>query len=273
MEPSRRHIELWAQVAVDEGWAGEWVEGAIFPRELVAFLAMCEELGVRNIVESGRQDGFSTMAFARYAEEHGGRVISIDLEDDRDRAARCRARLARFDVIEYRTGQAFSLLGSALRDASNAPTALCVDGPKGFVALGMLLAAARYPHVLLLTQHNLAEGTPERRLVERRVALPTHYESYSTVGGAAWDRLSSAEFARGQSLGAVRDLHASSLAMIPLPPTSRWRLVRTLSLRCRFVQPPFVALMWRWGRDDAVRIAYLAGILPRWLLTRLRGSR
>src|SRR5712691_8115121 len=69
-------MERWARIALDDDWVGSWLEGAIFPTEIVFFLASCEANGIRYIIESGRQDGYSTRILGEYARRTGVLVTS-----------------------------------------------------------------------------------------------------------------------------------------------------------------------------------------------------
>lgn len=242
--------ERWSRVALDAGWVEGWVEGAIFPRELVVFLAALDDLRIRLVVESGRQDGYSTAALGTWSTESGGRVVSVDLELDPERAEACRARLADYPAVEVLRGDAYELVGAALD--TDEPTALLVDGPKGFPALSMLLAAAQRPSVRLLAQHNLDPGLAETGLLERRTGRRLHYEDLG-LSGNAWRELGELELAFCRDAGAARSLEHSTLAIVPLDDVQRRRLWTTLDPRLSILQPPLVAVLWRAGRHRAVR--------------------
>lgn len=260
-------MEKWAAKATETGWAAAWVEGAIFPRELAAFLAVCEQEGVDSIIECGRQDGYSTRIVAEYCRARGGRVISIDLELEPARAAACRQRLADLDNIDYRTGDAFELFGCELAalGALARPFAVLMDGPKGFQAMSLLLAATDVEHLRVVAEHNLDWGSREQRLLTALSSGPTHYEEIVGAGvGPAWSRLASDELAHSQRSGAARRLDRSSLGILVLDDATRRRARRAASPSFALQQPPLIRALWRRGRyRDVARLARLSFGLQR----------
>lgn len=246
------HMEWWAATALEQDWVEGWVEGAIFPREMAMFLAWCDLLAIREIVESGRQDGYSTMLLARYATRSGGTVRSIDLELDPARAERCRTRLADFGDIAYYRGDAFRHLGAALRDARARPTAVLIDGPKSFHGLALLMASAGYGHVRLVGLHNLDPETPERDLLARALGRPTHHEDIGGSAGAAWIALGQRERAHLERCNARRRADRSTLGVGFLGRDARRRMLLTVHRRFLLQQPALLAALWHIHADAAV---------------------
>ena len=158
---SMESLEAWAGHALRESWVDKWVEGAIFPREMVFFLSVCELNGVVNIIESGRQDGYSTRILGFYARKHGGLASSIDMESDRKRAFRCRLELCGNPYLSLLRVECRSLLGPLLFSDTAVPTAVLIDGPKGYLAMGLLLAASAFPWVKVGAMHNLGLESKE----------------------------------------------------------------------------------------------------------------
>lgn len=235
-------IEKWATRAIDDNWVGKWTDGAIFPRELVYFLATCEARGVERIIESGRLDGFSTECLAAY-----GDVVSIDWDEPRfhDRLVAGDARLAGLANVDLRIGDAMVLLGRAVME-DRRPTAVMIDGPKGYAALGLNLAAGTFRHVRVLGQHNLDPGERCTEYLKRLVG-PVHYEYDPRVEGDAWDALGRAE----KALTSGRSLDRSSLAVW----TRRtWRVVRFTG-GFRRAQPLYFAVTWRLSFQSPSRQA------------------
>lgn len=252
MQQLKERVEHWATIAIERNWSSQWVEGAIFPRELVALLASCDSLGVRRIVESGRQDGYSTMVLGQWAESVSGRVVSIDLEVDPVTAQACRARLESFGGVELRKGDAFELVGAALV-STDEPTALLLDGPKGHPALSMLFAGASLPHLRLLAQHNLDPGLSETELLQARAGRELFYEDLGLDGMPNWDRLGDLELEELAVKEAVRSLDHSTLAMVRLDAADRQRLATTKAVQLSLLQPQLVARMWRLGAHRTLR--------------------
>lgn len=247
--PFWQHAETWAQRALESGWVEKWVEGAIFPREMVAFLATCEEQRVVDVVESGRQDAYSTLILADYARAHAGRLVSIDLELDAERDLRGREPLQGFAEVKFCKGDATRELGRQVAGLRG-PTAVLIDGPKHLMALTLNFAAASFPAVRVVAQHNLIEGAQDRALFAQRARSAVFYEDMPGTPGPYWDKLTAAETSHCVAVGAARSLERSSLGIAVVQ--DRRRLMRTVSPRLGFSQPALVALCWRLGWFGAV---------------------
>jgi hypothetical protein len=241
-----RSVERWARIALDDGWVSGWVEGAIFPTELVFFIASCEAIGIRYVVESGRQDGYSTRILGEFARRTDVRAASIDYEEDAERGRNCRARLQGYP-IDLRIGSAFELLGPMVHDAPAAPIALLLDGPKGFSAVSVTAAAAADPKVALISFHNLEPDKPYRYVLEKVADAPIFYEEVLGEGGENWSDLRQAELAYCTKLGAQRSLAHSTLGVLHVGEAERRKLRRLSGASFRFYQPPLVRLGWRFG--------------------------
>ena len=238
-------VERWAGVAVDQKWVSEWKPGAIFPREMVFFLAACEAAGVVNIVESGRQDGYSTELIGYYARSRGGLAHSVDLEADRERAERCRQRLAGQPNLVLLKGNSVAFFGPILTGDRAAPTALLVDGPKGHLAISMLLGASGFRWVRLGAIHNLNPGSAERGIFVRLSPGPHFYEEISGRVGDQWDALGLEEKAVCGGRQEGRSVERSSLGIMRFDGLNRARLVMTMHPRFRTWQPLRLFLKWR----------------------------
>lgn len=241
-----KSVERWARIALDDDWVAGWIEGAIFPTELVFFLASCEAIDVRYIVESGRQDGYSTRILGEFARRTGVFAASIDYEEDAERGRRCRARLAGYP-IDLRVGSAFELLGTMIRDAPAGPIALLIDGPKGFSAVSVTAAAAGNPKVALISLHNLDPGKGYRRVLEAVADGPIFYEEVLGEVGDSWSALRRAEAAHCAKIGTQRSLEHSTLGVIRVGETERRRLKHLSGASFKFYQPPLVRLGWHLG--------------------------
>jgi hypothetical protein len=239
-------VERWARIALDDDWVSGWVEGAIFPTELVFFIASCEAIGIHYVIESGRQDGYSTRILGEFARRTDVRAASIDYEEDAERGRNCRARLQGY-AIDLRIGSAFELLGSMVRDAPAAPIALLIDGPKGFSAVSVAAAAAADPKVALISLHNLDPGRGYRRVLETVADAPIFYEEVLGEIGENWSTLRQAETAHCARIGTQRSLAHSTLGVLHVGEAERRKLGRLSGASFRFYQPPLVRLGWRFG--------------------------
>jgi hypothetical protein len=219
---------FWAERVRSLG--APWFRGAIFPSEMVAFLAACDRAGIDAIVESGRQDGYSTAVLGDYAAVRGVPAVSIDLPSTPERGQRTRARLAGAPV-ELVDGNALLLLGEVV-PAGARRVALLVDGPKDEVANRLLLAAsARLPVALIgFHGHTIEEEERLEHARERREWFP-QLEMGDLRRGAAsaevralltWEE----ELVRGLDL-APRRLDRSNLALIEVRRRRSWPSLAT----------------------------------------------
>lgn len=247
-------LQHWSRRALDLGWVEAWVEGSIFPCEMVFFLARALERGVGTIVESGRQDGISTENLGHFARETGVRVVSVDLEEDAERAAACRRRLAPYP-LEIVKGNAFSEVPRAVAGGKGG-VALLIDGPKGFPALAMGFGCTVFPHVRTLAFHNLDMGGPLRPFVLERASRAPFYEDDVGEAGRAWADLRAHEERTLAQSGARRSLETSSLGVLDIDDATRARLTRGTDRRFLFNQPPLLAVGWKAGLFDQTRYLF-----------------
>lgn len=238
-------VEKWARAALDRNWASGWDHGAIYPREMVFFLAICEANGVSHIVESGRWNGYSTEFIGEYARERKGRADSVDVEAEKDRSDRCRQRLAGNPYLSLIRGDGRHLLGPLLLSSPTVPAAVLIDGPKDWTAVSLLLACARFEGVRVLAMHNLTPGGPVRERFRRLAPGPHFYEDLGADFGPHWRELERAEREVATTRGAARSLDVSSLGILQISGVSRRRLLWTVSPKFGWGQPLRFYLGWR----------------------------
>jgi len=238
-------LDKWSVIAGEEDWIGRWTQSAIYPTELVFFLAFCEGAGIKRMFESGRYEGYSTERLAAYAEREGADVHSVDLESFPDVAQRGRERLSRYRSVHLTKGNAFHVLGQVVQSHPDVPAALVVDGPKLFGAMSVLFAAAAFPWIRVIAMHNLdPREQPEAAAFFTRVAgRPRYFEDEATEADGPFARLRAAEIER-LSPQVKRPLDRSSLAVLKLDDAVRDRLRWTMDRRFGWHQPP--VLHWRW---------------------------
>ncbi len=242
-----RLLEKWAKIALAEGWVERWIEGAIFPSEMVFFLARCEECRITCFVESGRQDGYSTWILGQYARLERGRAYSIDHEADAERAERCREWLKDYPEVNLLTGDATLLLDKVVRKERESPLAILVDGPKGFWAMSLMFACARYKWVKLLSLHNLAHGDATRKYFKSLADEPVFYEEFMSMAPASWQQLKRAEVEFCSMHGGGRSLEHSSLGVMHVTDRVRSRLLSAFHSKFMLYQPRLIHLGWKLG--------------------------
>lgn len=243
-----------AAALVSDGYLSRWVEGSIFPSEMAFFLASCEVVGVTRVIESGRQDGYSTAILADWAGERGSKVISVDLEIEPERAAACRARLNNKQV-DLLKGSAYNCFAQTSFEQKSVPTAFLVDGPKGWPALSMMSASLTFG-TRLIAIHNLAQGLPTRDLFLRLGGPDVFYEDALSQGGPYWRSLLEKERKQLIEQGAARDLDCSSLGVLHLTDEIRREFASLKGSQYGLHQPSFVRALYRAGLFAAVPKLY-----------------
>ena len=227
------------------GYVEKWVEGAIFPSEMAFFLAKCAVEDVSVVVESGRQDGYSTEILGDWASRGERQVVSIDLEQDVERAAACRQRLARWPV-ELIKGSAYEEFGRWTKRKSPGRVGFLADGPKGWPAISMM-AAATTEQVKVVALHNLTVGSSERAFFEEIDGKSAFYESAIVDPGKRWVELRERELIVTRASEAARSLDVSSLGVMALDPQKRATFRNSWRSEFGLHQPAAVRAFWGMG--------------------------
>lgn len=192
--------------------------GAIFPSEMAYFLDVCQAQGIRTIIESGRENGYSTAIAAEYGANRGVRIISIDTDWNPTVSRRTEERLSRYPQLELIKGDSFYHLPATLRGVRS-PVALLIDGPKAHAAVYLSAAAAAWGKVRVIAHHNTPPGSAwhdhfaARFHEARRLEDSTIFHRPEFAGFRSWER----EVTRETS----RDLDNSSLVACALPANGR----------------------------------------------------
>jgi predicted O-methyltransferase YrrM len=230
--------------------------GAIFPSEMALFIQLCDETGVDGIVESGRQDGYSTGLLALYGERKEIPVVSVDYEDVAyaERTEACRTRLRRFSRLRLDVGDALERFPAVLRGLKAQRIALLVDGPKGHEAIYLSAAACARAPVALVAHHNTAPTMSwyshfafrfpgAQRLEESSLARSTGIEDFRK-----WERQVVAVDDRG-----LRGVDDTSLACSRLQPPAPSRSFLTGPSRVLSLRAWVCHLWWAAGCPGGVR--------------------
>ena len=148
----RRAIEA---VPRESGFKG------IGPRGMFFFYAAVRPLGPKQILESGRMRGESTLMLARCFPQ--ARIVSVEYDLDPTHAAIAEAKLRPYANAELLYGDSRELLPQRLQSGD----AVLIDGPKEFRALklALQLLATGKPCAVLI--HDFYRGQPARKFVER----------------------------------------------------------------------------------------------------------
>lgn len=254
-------LDEWAQVALNSGWCEEWQEGAIFPTEMVFFLAMCDAAKIRRVIESGRQDGYSTMILAEYGKRRHADVVSLDYESNSEQARKCHARMRGYSRLQLVKGDAhYSFAKHALSDNESALACL-MDGPKGKWAIALLLAAAGLRNTRIIALHNLDAGRRYTQIVRQRTRGPLFHECLEHNIESPWTRLRERERQACEEMGAVRSLDQSTLGVVSIDDGGWSGMARAFIPELFLYQPVLIRLLWRLGAMTLAFRLYIVSFL------------
>jgi predicted O-methyltransferase YrrM len=135
--------------------------GGIGPRGMFFFYATVRSFAPRQILESGRMRGGSTLMLARCFPQ--SRIVSVELDRDPTDAAIAEAKLKPYANVELLYGDSREILPARLQPGD----AVLIDGPKEFRALKFALRLLRTGKPCAALIHDFHQGQPARKFVER----------------------------------------------------------------------------------------------------------
>jgi predicted O-methyltransferase YrrM len=147
--------EAIADIPPEAGFGGIWES------ELLLFYAAAQPFAPKQILESGRARGKSTLVLARCFPQ--ARIVSVELDSASPNAAAAEAKLAPHQNVELVYGDSRQILPERLQRGD----AVLIDGPKDFRALELALGLLRTGKPSLIFVHDFPPRTPWRRFVER----------------------------------------------------------------------------------------------------------
>jgi hypothetical protein len=136
--------------------------GGIWESELLLFYAAVQPFAPKQILESGRARGKSTVVLARCFPET--RIVSVELDSASPNAAAAEAKLGPYDNVELVYGDSRQILPERLRQGD----AVLIDGPKDFRALQLALDLLCTGKPCAVFVHDFPPRAPWRRWVERQ---------------------------------------------------------------------------------------------------------
>lgn len=136
-------------------------ESGILLSEMFFFYCLVRPLHPRQILESGRDRGASTLMLALCFPD--ARIASIELNANSSNAAEALAKLAPYRNVECLFGDSRELLPKLLQPGDP----VMIDGPKDFRALKLALRLLGTGKPAMVFLHDFTEGLPVRRFVER----------------------------------------------------------------------------------------------------------
>ncbi len=203
-------------------WGIEWVTG-IYPGEMAAFLGLCEFVGVRSIIESGRgEHAYSTQILGEYSERTGVRIVSIDYKpiEEKDFAP----KLKRYKNLRCDHGDTYDVLPKAVYRLPG-PLALLIDGPKLQEATKISVVASMLFDVRVISHHNFPSDSTWGQEFTKIFPGAFYYEDLGLASDPVWQAFKKWEngcvggyelFDEGHGVTG-RSLQKSSLVMAMLP--------------------------------------------------------
>jgi predicted O-methyltransferase YrrM len=135
--------------------------GGIWESEMFLFYAAVYPCAPKQILESGRARGKSTVMLARCFPN--ARIISVEYDAYSPNAAAAEEKLRPYPKVELLYGDSRGVLPARLAFAD----AVLIDGPKEFRALELALRLLRSEKPCAVFIHDFPRGTTWRRFVER----------------------------------------------------------------------------------------------------------
>lgn len=134
--------------------------GGIWESEMFLFYAALSPCAPKQILESGRARGKSTLTLARCFPE--ARVISVELDPLSANAAAAEAKLKPYKNVELLYGDSRQVLQQRLQIGD----AVLIDGPKGFRAVKLALQLMRTGKPCAVFIHDFPADSPWRKFLE-----------------------------------------------------------------------------------------------------------
>src|SRR5712692_4761742 len=148
----RRAIEA---VPRESGFKG------IGPRGMFFFYAAVRPFGPKQILESGRMRGESTLMLTRCFPQ--AQIVSVEFDLDPTHAAIAEAKLKPYANVDLLYGDSREILPERLQTGD----AVLIDGPKDFRALKLAVDLLRTGKPCALFIHDFPPDSPQRKFVER----------------------------------------------------------------------------------------------------------
>jgi predicted O-methyltransferase YrrM len=135
--------------------------GGIWESEMFLFYAAIKAFEPKQILESGRARGKSTLILARCFPE--SRIVSVEYERESENALAAEAKLRNEPNIDLLYGDSREILPQKLQTGD----AVLIDGPKDFRALKLAVDLLRTEKPCAVFIHDFPPNSPQRRFVER----------------------------------------------------------------------------------------------------------
>src|SRR5438132_1165943 len=135
--------------------------GGIWESEMFLFYAAVKPFAPKQILESGRARGKSTLILARcFPDAH---IVSVEFDRQSENAAAAEKKLKPYSNIDLLYGDSREILPQRMQPGD----AVLIDGPKDFRALKLALDLLRTGKPCAVFVHDFPPNSQQRRFVER----------------------------------------------------------------------------------------------------------
>jgi predicted O-methyltransferase YrrM len=135
--------------------------GGIWESEMFLLYAAMKPFAPKQILESGRARGKSTLILARCFPE--SRIISVEYERKSENAPAAEAKLKNESNVDLLYGDSREILPTQIQTGD----AVLIDGPKDFRALKLAVDLLRTGKPCAVFVHDFPPNSPQRKFVER----------------------------------------------------------------------------------------------------------
>jgi len=135
--------------------------GGIWESEMFLFYATVKPFAPKQILESGRARGKSTLILARCFPE--SRIVSVEYDRQSENAPAAEAKLKNEPNVDLLYGDSREILPNRLENGD----AVLIDGPKDFRALKLAIDLLRTGKPCTVFVHDFPPNSLQRKFVER----------------------------------------------------------------------------------------------------------
>jgi Methyltransferase domain len=197
--------EIISRIPPEAGFGGIWES------EMFLFYAAVKPFAPKQVLESGRARGKSTLILARCFPE--SRIISVEYERESENAPAAEAKLKNEPNVDLLYGDSREILPQKLQDGD----AVLIDGPKDFRAIKLAVDLVRTNKPCAIFVHDFPPNSPQRKFVER------NFPQAFFGDDPAFQRFQSLDNERDPRPNAQRGYGVFACLPPPLP-VSYWKL-------------------------------------------------
>lgn len=147
--------EIISRISPEAGFGGIWES------EMFLFYAAVKPFAPKQILESGRARGKSTLILARCFPE--SRIISVEYDRESENAPAAEAKLKTEANVDLLYGDSREILPRKLDEGD----AVLIDGPKDFRAIKLAIDLLRTGKPCAVFVHDFPPNSAQRKFVER----------------------------------------------------------------------------------------------------------